>query len=369
MALLYGPTPVFATARELQDLSDEADVADDLVQGETAYIHRSPHRDIADTVRVFVGNVRPRLAPRDLAERAIVECHLADLLKPLVKLPVQPDDAPLPLESKTAHLRCDYCNEPQERLNRHYRQHRGTCQLENRSHIQPYLLMLNEAVKATGACEADVSFEAVARTSGYNELEQQGMEDGEADQTIRVEEEEEEEEGIDGDDLPPSSVPPSLLYWTSEEKERLFQALPRFSRFRPDAIADAVKTKSATEVAAYLDFLEEQTALLSDGDFAQPQDMPAAREMSAQWLAREESLAADCVVWEEFVTQARRTPLHYRDAAQRLVTADDHIGCESCASGECDGTWPICGECSRLERDCQWTEAFHPDALPAGCDG
>ena len=37
LVLLYGPTPSFDTARELQDLSDEADVAEDLVQGKTAH--------------------------------------------------------------------------------------------------------------------------------------------------------------------------------------------------------------------------------------------------------------------------------------------------------------------------------------------
>lgn len=59
------------------------------------------------------------------------------------------------------------------------------------------------------------------------------------------------------EDLPFSVLPPASI-WSPSETKMFFAALARYSRLRPDLIAESITTKSITEVGVYLDVLESR---------------------------------------------------------------------------------------------------------------
>lgn len=173
----------------------------------------------------------------------------------------------------------------------------------------------------------------------------------------------EEEEG-DCHQCAKAIVPPALAAWTEEETDKFFQALRRFSRFRPDAIAEHVRTKNEIEVSALLELLEEESALVDvDGTEARAKRAPAARKMSEAWIKLEERLAEDAIIWEAFVQRAERTPSQMRDKAQKSVTARlmpfSCVQCSVRSSTICDGRRPTCARCAEKGSRCSWEQGFH----------
>lgn len=79
------------------------------------------------------------------------------------------------------------------------------------------------------------------------------------------------DEGLWGpDELPYSNLPPNVV-WTPEEKRLFFRALSRFSRLRPDLIAENIGSKSSLDVSLYIAALEKATrgqGTLRKRDFA-----------------------------------------------------------------------------------------------------
>ncbi|WVR09223.1 hypothetical protein IAU60_006286 [Kwoniella sp. DSM 27419] len=101
-------------------------------------------------------------------------------------------------------------------------------------------------------------------------------------------------------------VPPSNAFWDPSEKALFFASLRRHSRFRPDLIAAEIPSKSATEVEWYLDLLESGAEVVGQVDRRRVNEgaprwdgtrswraglAPAAREVSDEWIEKEEELA------------------------------------------------------------------------------
>jgi len=91
--------------------------------------------------------------------------------------------------------------------------------------------------------------------------------------------------------LLPSFLPPAS-YWTSSEKDRFFHGLSLYSRFRPDLIAEHIKSKSTFDVSVYLDALRvaasRETPNHQTGFRNQ---MDIAMEVTEEWVSHEEALA------------------------------------------------------------------------------
>ena len=272
-------------------------------------------------------------------------------------LPELDNSAPLSLLPPRQHHTCRYCEEAFEsssKLRRHLRCSKGTCQLSDPARLSPYLDLLNAHIAAVEAADLTRDADSVRRTSGYiedtrHELDSSSESENEAEVVA-------------------TALPPSLSYWSDQEKDRLYRALARHSRWRPDLVAADIGTKSSLEVENLIAFMDGQVALLDEDNFTVPTQMPAAREMSDKWLDTEASLAEDCIVWEAFSKEAKRVPWQYRDAAQLEVAQDETFAClhEHCEDGACDGRWPTCGPCEKAQVDCEWPFGFHPDALPDG---
>lgn len=86
-----------------------------------------------------------------------------------------------------------------------------------------------------------------------------------------------------------NSKDPFGVEWTAKEKEFILtKLLPRHSRFRPDAIAEDLKSgKTEEDVAIYLDCLEYEYQNTSE-ERLKASDAPMAYEMSGNWLKLEE---------------------------------------------------------------------------------
>ena len=93
--------------------------------------------------------------------------------------------------------------------------------------------------------------------------------------------------------LLPDFFPPSS-HWTSHEKDLFFHGLTVYSRFRPDLIAESIKTKTAFDVRLYLDILQTVSARLplveTHGSFRN--SLEPAMEVSSTWIQKEEQVAA-----------------------------------------------------------------------------
>lgn len=286
-----------------------------------------------------------------------IECNLsaplAGLLDP--NLPSLPDDEeltrPWPRDFNPRLVTCRYCQSrfSASALEQHHSQYAGICQVDEPEKLSMYLRLLDEssadARKRLGfGADDEDAYDAIANTV---KLRKKGTFKDLYD--------------VEPPELRGSSVPPSLLYWSPEEKERFFYALSRHSRLRPDLIAEHIGTKTASEVWAYLSFLEQSASSLDDNA---KEPIPAARVQTDSWIAQEEKLAEDAVVWEAFTSQAARTPHAYRDTAQMAVMADElQPACMACPRGTCDGAWPACGRCLEKDFVCEWSQEYHPDAL------
>ena len=92
--------------------------------------------------------------------------------------------------------------------------------------------------------------------------------------------------------LLPAFFPPSS-YWSSDEKDLLFHGLAVYSRFRPDLIAESIKTKTIFDVCLYLDILQTASSTIPSeihGPFRS--SLEPAMEVSSKWIQNEEEIAA-----------------------------------------------------------------------------
>ena len=101
--------------------------------------------------------------------------------------------------------------------------------------------------------------------------------------------------GTLNDDRPllPAFFPPSS-YWRSDEKDLFFHGLAMYSRFRPDLIAESIKTKTIFDVCLYLDILQRASSRVPSeihGSFRS--SLEPAMEVSSTYIENEEQLATE----------------------------------------------------------------------------
>lgn len=267
---------------------------------------------------------------------------LSDALPPLAD--TDPITRAVPETIAKPHLTCFYCGQmcrSAGHLQRHLSRRAGTCQVQHPRHLSAYRKLLTKLLRET---QQEVE---EAQTSDSEGSGPTGMEEPAQDEPLYG-----------------SSIPPNLSFWTRNEKEAFFRALQRFSRFRPDAIAEAIGTKSIGDVEILMSDLESCRAL--DATY-RPRELsrhPAAREMSEKWISFEETLAEDAIVWEAFLSEAGRTSPDLRDLAQGAALDDaTRPQCRQCHRGTCDGKWPTCKECSQNGDVCEWDQDYHPQIL------
>ena len=94
--------------------------------------------------------------------------------------------------------------------------------------------------------------------------------------------------------LPSFSSPSS--YWSPEEKDLFFHGLAVYSRFRPDLIAESIKTKTTFDVCVYLDHLHN--AIPSEINGSLTSSLEPAMEVSSAWIQNEEKFAAELTQFE-----------------------------------------------------------------------
>lgn len=107
--------------------------------------------------------------------------------------------------------------------------------------------------------------------------------------------------------LLPAFFPPSS-YWTSHEKDLLFHGLAVYSHFRPDLIAEGIKTKSTFDVSLYLDIL--QTASSSIPHESSRSSLEPAMEASSRWIQNEEQMAAALLQLDSCTDRETNKPLN-----------------------------------------------------------
>lgn len=92
--------------------------------------------------------------------------------------------------------------------------------------------------------------------------------------------------------LLPAFFPPSS-YWSSDEKDLFFHGLAVYSRFRPDLIAESIKTKTTLDVCVYLDILQTASSSIpSEIHGSLRGSLEPAMEVSSKWIQNEEQIAA-----------------------------------------------------------------------------
>ena len=116
--------------------------------------------------------------------------------------------------------------------------------------------------------------------------------------------------GDDDQSLPSSYIPPTG-YWSSTEKAAFFHALCIYSRFRPDLIADCIKTKTVVDVCVYMDLLGEAAfGYQNPQAHALRQNLEGAMEVSDSWVDWEEKQAAALIAieptWEDEALERER---------------------------------------------------------------
>lgn len=84
-------------------------------------------------------------------------------------------------------------------------------------------------------------------------------------------------------------VPPFDECWREDEKQRFFYALERYSRLRPELIAEDVGTRTLAEVDAYLALLASYALTAKP---IEDNAVSCADEMSEEWIRWEERQAA-----------------------------------------------------------------------------
>ncbi|PIL22655.1 transcription factor [Ganoderma sinense ZZ0214-1] len=142
--------------------------------------------------------------------------------------------------------------------------------------------------------------------------------------------------GRDDHDPPPASYFAPRSHWNSAEKDAFFRGLAVHSRLRPDLIAEEIKTKTVPDVCVYLAILEQRGRELLDGTtyINEPnrasgtrcprRDLPAAVEVSEEWIAFEDRMADAMIalqpVWDQQpVIQAREDEVQKRRNALRAA--------------------------------------------------
>jgi hypothetical protein len=260
-----------------------------------------------------------------VVKKVIDGTTLAGPLTPILNETLQniPNTMPLKLPPRAPRkTNCKYCGEAFQKrdLSLHLKRLKGTCQLSNGSRVHTYLRWLNDSVDSSD--DSEKSDESDGKDTAFAQ----------------------------------PLIGSTYTAWTEGELDRLFQGLRRFSRFRPEVIAEHVASKTALEVTSLLEQLAHESALVDAYPaHSIPPPPPAAREMSHEWIAMEEKLAEDAIVWEAFISQAIRTPPLYRDHAQEAVTSGfTRCTCLNCVGTACDGTMPACGKCRRKGISCQW---------------
>ncbi|KAG2070055.1 hypothetical protein BDR04DRAFT_1100734 [Suillus decipiens] len=101
----------------------------------------------------------------------------------------------------------------------------------------------------------------------------------------------------EGPELPPHESKrtiwsSSLSSWSQAEVDAFFHALSVYSRWRPDLIAEAVKTKGEVEVVEFLINLDSCARPCAT------ETAPAAIEVSDEWVVAEEAMAAALAIEE-----------------------------------------------------------------------
>ena len=292
--------------------------------------------------------------------KATDDCQLSSSLAAILveDLAMLPDDSPItrptPANLFFGETACRYCEKTlatRADLRRHQSNLAGTCQLQNGVAFATYQSLLNHSFDMQDIREnthlRDIRPDDVAASSGITWFPDV-VDDTENDEPV----------------YQGSSIAPSLLYWSSAEKNRFFSAIERHSRHRPDLIAEDVGTKTTSDVLAYKAVLEAGVSLLKDKSLPLS-SIPAAREMSQNWITFEESLAEDAIVWEAFTSEASDTPREQRDQAQAaVIDTSKAVHCIRCSRGTCDGVWPVCGSCRVRDSTCTWDNDFHPEGLP-----
>nr|VWP01067.1 G-patch domain-containing protein [Ganoderma boninense] len=143
-------------------------------------------------------------------------------------------------------------------------------------------------------------------------------------------------DGRDGIDPLPASYFAPRSHWSSAEKDAFFRGLAVHSRLRPDLIAEEVKTKTVPDVCVYLAILEEGERELLEGTTyidetnrtsgtkSLRRELPAAVEVSEEWVAFEDRMADTMIAlqpaWDQQpVIQAREDEVQARRNALRAT--------------------------------------------------
>ncbi|KAK9477942.1 hypothetical protein V1514DRAFT_332404 [Lipomyces japonicus] len=115
--------------------------------------------------------------------------------------------------------------------------------------------------------------------------------------------------------------------WTSEEKELFFEYLGRRSRRDPAGIAEGVGTKSVIECAEYIDILERNRTTAYVSSKRRPRgirsrwkklmkSVPAAREMSENWIRFEEQQSCRLENYRDFAERNKDAKAWTRNLIQ-----------------------------------------------------
>ena len=111
----------------------------------------------------------------------------------------------------------------------------------------------------------------------------------------------------------------SLSSWSQSEVDAFFHALSVHSRWRPDLIADAVKSKGEVEVVEFLVILD--SCARSRAAETHQDIVPAAIEVSDKWIAVEEAMAAAIVVQEDHAEHQELEALRRKRVGDASVNA------------------------------------------------
>lgn len=144
--------------------------------------------------------------------------------------------------------------------------------------------------------------------------------------------------------------------WSAAERAHFFRALARHSRWRPDAIAAEVG-KPVEEVARTIRRFDRQVRRVEGLEKrvgrrrtykARLSQAPAAREMSASWLAQEEQCAAALVRGADRIASAHAGPAQASAAA-------DFLRCE-----KAEGIWTALSRMLVLPSRPSWPATLEP---------
>ncbi|CAJ0767980.1 17138_t:CDS:2, partial [Entrophospora sp. SA101] len=102
------------------------------------------------------------------------------------------------------------------------------------------------------------------------------------------------------------------VVWSKYESNMFFKALARFSKKRPVEIAKWIGTKTPIEVMELIDYYDKEVKLFSELGLLERlchKDIPAAREMSDEWLEFEASQVEELQKKTERITKIEKKAL------------------------------------------------------------